>query len=150
MSMSIKMDGLAGLQIALLAASQEARGGVDRAVVATAIELRGDVVKRIKRGPATGTVYEKYSPRRTHQSSAPGESPASDQGGLANSVTFDKVGFLSATVGSDLVYALAQEFGHVYADGRVLEARPAWVPAVEAITPKYIARLERALEEAFR
>ena len=150
MSMSIKMDGLAGLQIALLAASQEARGGVDRAVVATAIELRGDVAKRIQRGPATGTVYEKYSPRRTHQSSAPSESPATDTGRLANSIVFDKVGFLSATVGSDLVYARALEFGHTYTDGRVIEPRPAWVPAVEAITPKYIARLERALEDAFQ
>ena len=143
MSMSISMDGLAGLQIALLAASQEARGGVDRAVVATAIELRGDVVKRIQRGPATGRTYVRG--QVSHQASAPGESPATDTGRLANSVTFDKVAQMSATVGSDLVYAAVLEFG-----SDRIDPRPAWVPAVEAITPKYIARLERALEEAFR
>ena len=145
MSMSISMDGLAGLQADLRRASAEARARVDDAVVGSAMELRGDVVKRIQRGPATGAVYEKYEPRRTHQSSAPGEAPASDQGGLARSVTFDKVGFLSATVGSDLVYAAVLEFG-----SDRIDPRPAWVPAVEAITPKYIARLERALEEAFQ
>ena len=150
MSMTLRMDGLAGLQADLRRASAEARARVDDAVVGSAMELRGDVVKRIQRGPATGTVYEKYDPRRTHQSSAPSEAPASDQGGLVRSVLFDKVGQMSATVGSDLVYARALEFGHVYEDGRVLEARPAWVPAVEAITPKYIARLERALQEAFQ
>ena len=145
MSMSISMDGLAGLQADLRRASAEARARVDDAVVGTAMELRGDVVKRIQRGPATGTVYEKYDPRRTHQSSAPSEAPASDQGGLVRSVLFDKVGQMSATVGSDLVYAAVLEFG-----SDRIDPRPAWVPAVELMTPKFVSRVERALQEAFR
>ena len=148
MSMSISMDGLAGLQADLRRASAEARARVDDAVVGSAMELRGDVVKRIQRGPATGAVYEKYEPRRTHQSSsgkAPAEAPASDQGGLVRSVLFDKVGQMSATVGSDLVYAAVLEFG-----SDRIDPRPAWVPAVELMTPKFVSRVERALEEAFR
>ena len=145
MSMSISMDGLAGLQADLRRASAEARARVDDAVVGSAMELRGDVVKRIQRGPATGTVYEKYDPRRTHQSSAPSEAPASDQGGLVRSVLFDKVGQMSATVGSDLVYAAVLEFG-----SDRIDPRPAWVPAVELMTPKFVSRVERALQEAFQ
>ena len=145
MSMSISMDGLAGLQADLRRASADARARVDDAVVGSAIELRGDVVKRIQRGPATGTVYEKYDPRRTHQSSAPSEAPASDQGGLVRSVLFDKVAQMSATVGSDLVYAAVLEFG-----SDRIDPRPAWVPAVELMTPKFVSRVERALQEAFR
>ena len=146
MSMSISMDGLAGLQADLRAASAEAKARVDDAVVGSAMELRGDVVKRIQRGPATGRVYVRRGIE--HQASsgnAPAESPATDTGRLANSVTFDKVAQMSATVGSDLVYAAVLEFG-----SDRIDPRPAWVPAVEAITPKYIARLERALEDAFR
>ena len=145
MSMSISMDGLAGLQADLRRASADAKARVDDAVVGSAMELRGDVVKRIQRGPATGTVYEKYDPRRTHQSSAPSEAPASDQGGLVRSVLFDKVGQMSATVGSDLVYAAVLEFG-----SDRIDPRPAWVPAVELMTPKFVSRVERALQEAFR
>jgi len=131
------------LQADLRRASADARARVDDAVVGSAMELRGDVVKRIQRGPSTGRTYVRG--QVSHQASAPGESPATDTGRLANSVTFDKVAQMSATVGSDLVYAAVLEFG-----SDRIDPRPAWVPAVEAITPKYIARLERALEDAFR
>jgi hypothetical protein len=57
---------------------------------------------------------------------------------------------MSATVGSDVVYAAALEFGFDYGGGRVIEPRPAWVPAIEKITPKYIARIEKALGESFK
>ena len=146
MSMSISMDGLAGLQADLRRASADARARVDDAVVGSAIELRGDVVKRIQRGPATGRTYVRRGIE--HQASsgnAPAESPATDTGRLANSVTFDKVAKMSATVGSDLVYAAVLEFG----SGRI-DPRPAWVPAVELMTPKFVRRVERALQEAFR
>jgi len=143
MSMTLRMDGLAGLQADLRRASADARARVDDAVVGSAIELRGDVVKRIQRGPATGRTYQRGGV--SHQASAPGEAPATDQGRLAGSVTFDKVAKMSATVGSDLVYAAVLEFG-----SDRIEPRPAWVPAVELITPKFVRRVERALEDAFR
>ena len=141
--MTLRMDGLAGLQADLRRASADARARVDDAVVGSAIELRGDVVKRIQRGPATGRTYVRG--QVSHQASAPGESPATDQGGLARSVIFDKVAQMSATVGSDLVYAAVLEFG-----SDRIEPRPAWVPEVELMTPKFVRRVERALEDAFR
>jgi len=143
MSMTLRMDGLEGLQADLRRASADARARVDDAVVGSAIELRGDVVKRIQRGPATGRTYVRG--QVSHQASAPGESPATDKGRLANSVLFDKVAQMSATVGSDLVYAAVLEFG-----SDRIDPRPAWVPAVELMTPKFVSRVERALEEAFR
>ena len=143
MSMTLRMDGLEGLQADLRRASADARARVDDAVVGSAIELRGDVVKRIQRGPATGRTYQRGGV--SHQASAPGEAPATDTGRLANSVTFDKVAQMSATVGSDLVYAAVLEFGIDRID-----PRPAWVPAVELMTPKFVSRVERALQEAFR
>jgi len=138
MSLELKIEGMAELQRALSRASADAQEAVGVAVIGTALELRGDIVKRIQDGPASGAVYAKGSV--SHQASAPGEAPATDTGRLANSITFDKTGTMSATVGSDLVYAAALEFG-----GGRIDPRPAWVPAIEKITPKYIARLEKAL-----
>ena len=146
MSMTLRMDGLEGLQADLRRASAEARARVDDAVVGSAMELRGDIIKRILRGPATGRIYVRGGVE--HQASsgkAPAESPATDTGRLANSVTFDKVAQMSATVGSDLVYAAVLEFG-----SDRIDPRPAWVPAVELMTPKFVSRVERALEEAFQ
>ena len=145
MSVTLKLEGSDRLATALRKAGVEAQRDVEKAVVGTAIELRGDIVKRIQRGPATGRVYQKTSPRRTHQASAPGEAPSTDTGRLANSITFDKVAKMSATVGSKIVYAAALEFG----TGSI-RPRPAWVPSIEEITPEYVKRLQRALGEAFR
>jgi phage gpG-like protein len=143
MSLELKIEGMAELQAALRKASAEAQEAVGVAVIGTAMELRGDIVKRIQGGPASGAVYTRGGV--SHQASAPGEAPASDTGRLAGSITFDKTGPMSATVGSDLVYAAALEFGFDFGGGRVIDPRPAWVPAIEKITPKYIARLEKAL-----
>lgn len=140
MSGSITLEGSAELQRALAAASAEIQSAVGDAVQATAVELRADVVRRIQRGPASGITYVKYNPSRTHIASAPGEAPATDTGRLANSITFDRVGALSATVGSELAYAAALEFGTSRID-----PRPAWVPAVEQMRPRFMARLERAI-----
>jgi len=143
MSLELKIEGMVELQAALRKASAEAQEAVGVAVIGTAMELRGDIVKRIQGGPASGAVYTRGGV--SHQASAPGEAPASDTERLAGSITFDKTGPMSATVGSDLVYAAALEFG----SGRI-DPRPAWVPAIEKITPKYIARLEKALGSSFK
>lgn len=144
MSGRVEIEGLDELQRAMRKASKEAKARVARVVTSTAINLRADVVKRIQRGPASGAVYIKTNPNRTHTASAPGQSPASDTGRLANSIEFDQVNVMTATVGSKLVYAAALEFGTEH-----IEPRPAWVPAVEKITPKFMSQLRAALVEAF-
>ena len=138
---TMQLDGEAQLMAALRAYGEKADRHVGDAINATGLELRGDIVKAYQRGPATGRTYEKYNPRRTHRASAKGEAPATDTGRLASSVNYRREGALSASVGSEIVYASILEFSG---------DRPAWVPAVEAMRPKYIERLERALERAAR
>lgn len=145
MSVTIRLEGSAELQAALRQASGEIKGAVSRAVVGTALELQGNIKQSIARGPASGRVYEKYNPRRTHQASAPGQPPMTDTGRLVNSIEFDKIGDLTATVGSKLVYAPWLEYGTSR-----MAARPFFRPAVEEIRAKYIQRLERAINGATR
>lgn len=142
---TLELQGERQLMEALRAYGKDAEVEVARAVDATGLELRGDIVKAYQRGPATGKVYEKYNPRRTHQASREGEAPATDTGRLASSVDYQRQAGVSATVGSNLAYAAMLEFG---APGANIEPRPAWVPAVEAMRPKYIKRLEAALRKA--
>jgi phage gpG-like protein len=142
---TMKLEGLKDLQAALQKISAEAQVEVDRAVEATGLELRGEIVKAYQRGPASGQVYEKFSPRRRHKASAPGEAPATDTGRLASSVNYKKDGPMSATVGSELVYAAMLELG----TSRIAP-RPAWVPAVEAMRPTFQRRVEVALERAMK
>lgn len=134
---TVKMEGLDELQAALGKLSKDAEKRVDAAVQATGLEVRGDIVKRIQRGPATGRVYG------NHQASAPGEAPATDTGRLVNSTVYKREGRISASVGSDLAYAAMLEFGT-----SKIDPRPAWIPALEDAKPKYIKRLEKALGES--
>jgi hypothetical protein len=48
-----------------------------------------EAVRSIMEGPKTGTIYNKQKPKRTHQASAPDESPANDLGRLVNSRTVE-------------------------------------------------------------
>ena len=143
MSIAIRLEGSAELQAALQRASGEIKQAVSRAVVGTALELQGNIKTSIARGPASGRTYQKYNPRRTHTASAPGQPPMTDTGRLVNSIEFDKVGDLTATVGSKLAYATYLEYGTSR-----MAARPFFRPAVEQIGPKYIERLERAINGA--
>lgn len=145
MTITIELAGSKELQAALQRASGEVRDAVSRAVVGTALELQGNIKTSIARGPASGRTYQKYKPRRVHTASAPGQPPMSDTGRLVNSIEFDKVGDLTATVGSKLAYALYLEYGT-----RRMAARPFFRPAVEQIGPKYMARLEKALGDTLR
>jgi HK97 gp10 family phage protein len=140
---TITLSGGKELQAALQNMQGQLASEVSKAVTGTALELRGDVIKRINRGPASGRVYQKYNPRRTHQASAPGQAPASDTGRLANSIFFDTRGPLTAVVGSNVVYALYLEYGTTR-----MAARPFFRPAVEAIRPKLQSRLEAAVRKA--
>jgi len=103
------------------AAAEEAQQIVD----ATALRVRNNAVRSIQKGPASGRVYEKYSPRRTHQASAPGQPPMTDTGQLAGSINI-VTGTLRAKVGTPLMYGLFLEFGT-----RKMRQRPWLRPAFE-------------------
>lgn len=143
MSVTIKLEGTEALARALRKLDADARKEVKKAVDATGLSLRGTIVKKYQRGPATGEIYEKFNPRRTHQASAPGEAPATDTGRLANSVTTEDVGSLEIEVLTEVEYGPYLEFGT-----RTIAPRPNWVPSVQEETPKYIRRVEAAIKRA--
>lgn len=142
---TIRLEGSDQMRAALREMSSDTREAVSKAVIGTALELRGDVVKTIQRGAKTGRVYRKYNPSRIHQASAPGQAPASDTGRLANSITFERVSDLTASVGSVLAYATYLEYG----TSRIAP-RPFFRPAVERIRDKFNRRLEAAISGAIR
>ena len=68
-------------------------------------------VRGLQTGPASGRIYEKYKPRRTHQASAAGEFPMSDTGRLASSVDIEGIGTPVVSVGTNIRYGSYLEFG---------------------------------------
>jgi HK97 gp10 family phage protein len=69
----------------------------------------------------------------------------SDTGRLASSIEFDQIAPLTATVGSNIVYAVHLEYGT-----RKMAPRPFFRPAVEKMRPEFNKRLEAALAEVLR
>lgn len=125
MRTSVQLVGADELGRRLKRLSQESQAKVRRAVQATAAAVHADAVKSIQRGPASGLVYEKYQPRRSHQASAPGQPPQSDTGALASSIAMILRG-MRAEVGTSLEYGKHLEFGT-----SEIKPRPWLVPAVE-------------------
>lgn len=140
---TINVEGLDALQRDFSRMSAEVQRGLGNAVKATAIDIDAEVKKSIQRGAKTGNVYTRGN--TTHQASAPGEAPATDTGGLVSSIYFKQPNPLSATVGSRLAYAYFLEFGT-----RKIKPRPAWIPAIEKLTPKFNTRVDTALRRATR
>ena len=145
MTVTIRLEGSEQLQRELRRLSGDLREEAGKAVLATAVEMRADIVKSIQRGPASGVTYEKYKPRRTHTASAPGQPPMSDTGYLANRITFDRLGDLTAVVGTKVEYAVHLEYGT-----ERMAARPFFRPAVERMRPKYIGKLEDLIGRAMK
>lgn len=136
--MTIKLEGDAQLIAALKKFGREAEAEISRAVQATAIEVRGDIVKRYQRGPKTGITYRRGS--ISHTASAPGEAPATDTGRLVNGMAYQMVSRTSAEVTNSVEYGAWLEFGT-----QNIQPRPAWRPAVKEAEPKYNKRMETAL-----
>lgn len=111
---------------------------------ATAIELRGNIIKKIQRGPKTGRIYRRGNV--VHQASKKGEAPATDTGRLANSIYFDNArGFLGAAVakvGSNVKYAKWLEYGTLS-----MKPRPVWRPEARKANKKFIARIRKYLDK---
>ena len=137
---SVELQGEKEFRKALARAAQDVKNQTEAVVVATAIEMRADIVKSIQRGPASGITYEKKNPNRTHTASAPGQPPMSDTGRLANNIYFERLGDLTAAVGSTLAYAYYLEYGTSR-----MAARPFFRPAIEKMRPKFRDKLEVAI-----
>ncbi len=135
--MTARLEGLEELRAALDGKTEELDRAIGQVLNATGLELRTEIIRRYNRGPASGRIYQKYKPRRTHQASAPGQAPMSDTGRLANATTYSTIGPLTVEVRNNLQYARALEYG----TARIAQ-RPAWRPALLAAEPKLKRRLE--------
>jgi HK97 gp10 family phage protein len=141
MRVDLDISGLSKLTRQLAELSDDAEQVIRDTVTATAVETRNEAVRGIQRGPATGKIYRRRGV--THQTSAPGEYPASDTGRLANSVEFDvsQVGRTEAIVGTNLVYGRYLEFGTSR-----MAARPWLLPSFQKATQRVETLLKRELE----
>jgi hypothetical protein len=143
MTVTITPQNMQEVQKALREYGEKAVRAIGDAVQASALEITTDIKKRIQRGPATGRTYTRGE--ISHQASAPGEAPATDSGTLASSINYSKKAPLTAEIESRLPYATYLEFG----TSRI-GARPSWVPAVEAGTPKFQLRITTAIARLTR
>ena len=148
-TLRMEVHGLAEMLAGLERLGQDMTGALDDVVNATGLELRGDIIKRYQRGPASGRTYRKYKPNRTHQASAPGQAPMTDTGRLQGGTLFKKDGPASVRVFNAIEYAAALEYGSTNGRGRIAP-RPAWRPAIEKMRPKYEKRINDAIAEAVR
>lgn len=134
--------GTKSLMQKLRAMPEELRAPVRQAVQISVIKVHGDAVTALNRGPATGRIYEKYKPRRTHKASAPGDAPMTDTGALAALTTWRMADDgLSGVVESLADYGRHLEFG----TGSML-ARPWLFPAFEKNRPGIIQRIAMAIK----
>jgi hypothetical protein len=159
LTLTVKTDRLSGLP-------QRARDLLSAVVSTAAHQVEAHAKQAIMDGPKTGRIYEKgeqevsfttkdgkqvaFTARkgkksRTHQASAPGEAPATDEGLLVNSIQTTLHGPHAAEVNVGAEYGETLERGSL--DGR-LAPRPFLAPAVEAVRPGFEAAVRVAIERA--
>lgn len=136
-TITTKIENAEQVQAALRRYGDSAVREIGRAINAHALDVRGDIQRRIQRGPKTGRVYG------GHQASAPGEAPATDTGTLVSSITYRKTAPLAAEIESRLPYAAMLEFGTTRMD-----PRPSWTPSNEAKKPDFVRRVTDAIARA--
>lgn len=149
MSIRVEITGLDELRKRFTNLDKQFDMAVMDAIEDSVLEIRNEVIKGIQRGPASGIIYQKYNPRRTHQASAPGQPPMTDTGRLVSSIYYDQ-GPLTATVGSRLAYAHYLEFGARMKNGKYLQPRPIWKPVTERVMAKLSQRIMDNLENVTR
>jgi HK97 gp10 family phage protein len=126
--------------------SRESRIHIKQEITRGALTVEASAKRLVQRGPATGAVVTKYSPRRVHQASAPGEAPATDTGTLASSIhaKVDSDGF-GAEVEAAAEYAAALEFGT-----STMAPRPFLLRALNENRKQIVKRVQDALRRAAR
>lgn len=113
MKINVEMDGLNEL----IGQINRREAGSDDLLIDVITDAVTDTqafaVAGLKSGPATGRVYEKYNPRRTHRASAPGEYPMTDTGQLQSNIgiVLPTPGRIEGKVGTDIMHGRYLEFG---------------------------------------
>jgi len=98
----IRIDGLNVLVNELRGLETAGEQVLEEAIFDLVSDTHRLAVEGVQNGPATGRVYEKYNPRRTHRASAPGEYPMSDTGNFASTIhaVYPSPGNLHGVVGT--------------------------------------------------
>jgi len=144
----VRVEGLDELHKNLQQFGVNAERELSQIVNATAQAVRTRAIRSIQQGPKSGAVYERGSGRNLsalHQASAPGEAPATDTGTLANSIAVQRLGPLSARVGTGIRYGQYLEFGT-----QSIEPRPWLWPAATAERDNYRRRMDGLVDRAAR
>lgn len=119
--------------------AQQMPKAANRIVRETLLDIQEMVVQGLTNGPHTGRLYNRGN--RTHQASAPGEMPATDQGTLLNSLQiYLAAGATSGEYGTVLETALHLEYGAPRAH---IEPRPFLTPAAEAARAGFERKVKR-------
>lgn len=127
--------GLAGIE-------PKVRAGAIDGLNVVGLAILNSAKKRIKGGGKSGITYKKYRPRRTHIASAPGESPATDTGGLINSGFHElDEGAMEVSIGFAKFYAAFLEYGT-----RMVAKRPFLLPTVDEWRSKIAREIEAAIK----
>lgn len=137
-----KWRGIPQTKAALTGVEPKVRAGAIDGLKAIGLGLLSTSKERIQRGSKSGRIYEKYGPRRTHRASAPGESPATDTGGLVSS-GFQELDAPSVEVrvGFGKLYAAMLEYGT-----RRMAARPFLLPALDEWRERAVAILRASIK----
>lgn len=118
-----------------------------------ALLVKGEAQRALQAGGKSGKVYQKYNPRREHRASAPGQAPATDQGGLVSSINVDtkqpssvkRASKARSAVGSHLEYAEHLEKGTVN-----ILARPFMKPAFRKVVPLLPKLIDHAMAKRLK
>lgn len=110
---SIKMEGLNTVLNELQDLGIVGNQVVEETIFDLVTDTHKLAVEGVNNGPATGRVYEKYKPRRTHRASAPGQYPMSDTGNFASAIRaiFPTAGRLHGSVGTNDKRGVWFEYG---------------------------------------
>lgn len=120
-SVEAKVLGATDLERAFMARAQRSSLATQVALEEAATIVSAEAQRSIMDGPKSGIVYKKYRPRRDHQASAPGESPANDLGDLVGGILIERAEIATGRirVASTAGHSKVLELG-----GRFIAPRP--------------------------
>lgn len=104
--------------------------------------LRNTIIRNMKRSPATGLVYRKVDPKRTHIASSYGNAPRVDTGALWRSINF-KVNGQSVEIGSQGL----PNYAKVLEESKGRRGRPFILPAINQSEQQMAALFEKTLKK---
>lgn len=141
---SVDVKGLVETKRALSRLVPEGKKELMKGVIAAALMVENEAKAMIQRGGRSGRIYKRG--KITHQASAPGEPPKSDQANLVRNITtVPEAADLSATVGS----RIAAAYGYLLELGTSKMAPRPWLePALNKHIDAIHARLVKAWDDA--